>query len=141
MAKEFNAKEFMSGMVYAPIELGKHTVTIQNAKAVFEVNEAGEDKSYLLIEMKLENDRVVPVRFYGFGIQIATNQIRKQLNEINDIEFNKFTKNLKGVSLEVWVSKRTYTKDGVVKNTLQYDFLEPKEPETATEVVDENPFN
>jgi hypothetical protein len=133
MANTFNAKEFMTGMIYAPIELGKHTITVQDARPVFETGEDGKDKSYLLIEMQFSNGRVSPIRFYNQGIQIAVSQIRKQLNSTEDIAFADFVKAIKGISLDVWVSKRTKDKDGnPIKNKAgeviepwQYNFVEP----------------
>lgn len=149
MANTFNAKEFMTGMVYAPIELGKHTITVQNAKPVFEEGADGEDKSYLLIEMKFDSGRISPIRFYKQGIEIAISQIRKQLQQTETISFNDICKSLKGVSLDVWISKRTHDKDGnLIRNKAgeviepwSYNFVEPTTvSDTNENLAEESPF-
>jgi hypothetical protein len=126
MATKFNPTEFMKGMVYAPIELGEHTIKIENATAVFDSDDNGKDTSHLLIECILENGRKLSIRHFANGIQIATNQIRQQLNQTDNIMFEDFCNNLKDLSIKCWVSRRTYpAPDGTIKSTLQYDYIEP----------------
>lgn len=127
--KNFVTKNFLSGAFYAPIALGEHQVTLGNVKPVIEENDRGEDASYISAPIVFDNGREVAVRFYGIGAQIFCNQIRQQLEDNKDYDnIGKFLKTLKDKSVKVWVSKRTYTaKDGSIKSTLQYDFVEPVE--------------
>lgn len=125
----FNTKDFLNGAFYAPIALGVHQVTFGNVKPVIEDNDDGEDASYISAPIVFDNGRVVNTRFYSIGAQIFCNQVRQQLEDQKDYDnIVKFLKTLKDKSVKVYVSKRTYTaKDGSIKSTLQYDFVEPVE--------------
>ena len=135
-ASNFNTADFLKGAYYAPIKVGKHDVVLTKVKPVFETNDNGEDASYLAVDMKFQNERIVPIRFYGIGSKIALDQIRQQMNDETDYKsINDFLKVLKNANLSVWVSKRTYeAKDGSIKTTLQYDFVEPVSTENEEEV-------
>ena len=123
----FNTRDFLNGAFYAPIALGEHEVTLKNVRAVIEEKDDGTDASYILCNTVFENGREVSIRFYGVGAQIFCNQLRAQLQDDADYDaLDKFLKTLKGKQVNVYVSKRTYTaKDGTIKSTLQYDFVEP----------------
>lgn len=125
----FNTSEFLKGAYFAPIQLGKHEVTIGKVRAVVEQNEAGDDASYISATLTFENGREITPRFYNIGAKIFCDQIRQQLNDTADYKtINDFFKALEGKKLDMWVSKRTYTnKNDEVKSTLQYDFIEPAE--------------
>ena len=136
MANNFNTAEFFRGAYFAPIELGEHEVELDKAKLVFETDDDGKDKSYLALDIKFANGRVVATRFYGIGAKIALDQIRTQLEDKTDYKtVDTFVKTLKGQVLKCYISKRTYEANGKVNTTLQYDFLKPLEEDT-----DENPF-
>ena len=123
----FSTKDFFSGAYYAPLALGKHTVTIGKAKAVVETKDDGSDRSYLLLPMTFENDRKIDNRFYGIGAKIACDQLRQQLEDTTDYKnIQTFLKTLEGKELGVWISRREYiANDGAKRSTLQYDFVEP----------------
>ena len=123
----FSTKDFFSGAYFAPLALGKHTVTIGKAKAVVETKDDGSDASYLLLPMTFENDRKIDNRFYGIGAKIACDQIRQQLEDTTDYKnLQTFLKTLEGKTLSVWISRREYVaKDETKRSTLQYDFVEP----------------
>ena len=123
----FSTKDFFSGAYYAPLALGKHTVTIGKAKAVVETKDDGSDGSYLLLPMTFENDRKIDNRFYGIGAKIACDQLRQQLEDTTDYKnIQTFLKTLEGQELSVWISRREYiANDGAKRSTLQYDFVEP----------------
>ena len=134
MANTFNASEFFKGAYFAPIEVGEHAVVLDKARIVLDVDDEGNDKSYLALDIKFENDRVVATRFYNIGAKIALDQLRVQLEDKTDYKtVNDFVKTLKGQTVKCYISKRTYEKDGKVNTTLQYDFVEPTPEE-------ENPF-
>lgn len=126
MATIFNTSEFFKGAYFAPIEVGEHEVTLDKVALVFEEDEEGRDKSYLAMDIKFENERVVSTRFYNIGAKIALDQIRNQLEDRADYKSVKdFVKAIKGRTVKCWISKRTYEANGKVNTTLQYDFLQP----------------
>lgn len=125
----FNTKEFFGGAYFAPIALGEHQVTLGKVRPIIEENDDGSDASYILANISFENGREITPRFYSIGAKIFCDQMRQQLNDDSDYKtLTAFLKSLEGKSVKMWVSKRTYTaKDGAVKTTLQYDFVEPNE--------------
>ena len=125
----FNTKEFFGSAYFAPIAIGKHQITLGKVRPVVEENDNGEDASYISATIVFENGREITPRFYNIGAKIFCDQMRTQLNDNNDYEtLDAFLKSLEGKQVKTWVSRRTYTaKDGAVKTTLQYDFVEPAE--------------
>lgn len=125
----FNTKEFFAGAYFAPIALGKHQVTLGKVKAITDTNDDGSDASYISATILFANGREITPRFYSIGAKIFCDQLRNQLNDETDYKtLNAYLKSLEGKSVNVWVSRRTYTaRDGAVKTTLQYDFVEPTE--------------
>jgi hypothetical protein len=125
----FNTKEFFGSAYFAPITLGEHQITLGKVKAIIEENDNGDDASYISATIAFENGREITPRFYNIGAKIFCDQLRSQLDDNNDYKtLTAYLKSLEGKSVKMWVSKRTYTaKDGAVKTTLQYDFLEPTE--------------
>ena len=124
----FNTKEFLRGAYFSPIQLGKHRITLGKVVMVIEEDDNGNDKSYIKCPIIFENNRTVDTRFYGLGAKIFCDQVRAQLNDETDYaKLGDFLKSLKDKSVDLCVSKRTYTTNaGEVKTTLQYDFLEPE---------------
>ena len=134
----FSTKDFFSGAYFAPLAIGKHTVTIGKAKAIVEAKADGSDGSYLLLPMTFENNRKIDNRFYGIGAKIACDQIRQQLADATDYKsLQAFLKTLEGKELSVWISRREYVKDEAKRTTLQYDFVEP---EVEAEDDETDPF-
>jgi hypothetical protein len=125
----FNTKEFLGGAYFAPIALGEHQVTLGKVKAIIEENDDGNDASYIQANISFANGREITPRFYSIGAKIFCDQLRQQLEDATDYKtLQAYLKSLEGKVVKMWVSKRTYTaKDGAVKTTLQYDFLEPVE--------------
>lgn len=135
----FNTKEFFGGAYFAPIALGVHQVTLGKVRAIEDSNDDGSDASYIIANISFENGREISPRFYSIGAKIFCDQLRQQLEDVSDYKtLGAYLKSLEGKSVKVWVSKRTYTaKDGAVKNTLQYDFVEPAETAGDTSNVEE----
>ena len=125
----FNTKEFLGGAYFAPIALGAHKVTLGTVRAIIDDNDDGSDASYIVADIVFENDRKISPRFYNIGAKIFCDQLRTQLQDDADYkDIASYLKSLKGKEVTMYVSKRTYTaRDGAVKTTLQYDFLEPNE--------------
>lgn len=125
----FNTAEFLGGAYFAPIALGEHQVTLGKVKAIIEQNDDGSDASYIQANISFANGREISPRFYNIGAKIFCDQLRQQLNDTTDYKtLPAYLRSLEGKEVNMWVSKRTYTaKDGAVKTTLQYDFLEPME--------------
>lgn len=133
----FDTRSFFSGAYFAPIALGEHKVTFGKVKVVLEENEDGTDASYIVAPFTFENGREVSPRFYNIGAKIFCDQTRQQTGDVADYKsVEHYLKSLVGREVTVWVSKRTYTaKDGSVKTTLQYDFVEPTETAETTEEI------
>lgn len=135
----FNTSEFFKGAYFAPIALGEHQVTLGKIRTVIDESDNGNDASYILANITFENGREISPRFYSIGAKIFCDQLRQQLDDNTDYKtLSAYLKSLEGKSVKMWVSKRTYTaKDGAVKTTLQYDFIEPTEvsDDTAEEEI------
>jgi len=132
--KDFDPKAFLETKVYEPIQDGKHKVTLLRF-----INGIKEEKPYVAYEIKLENDRVVTVRWYDYGMQILFNQLRAQtgdsvnlIPEGERINRKAFFSSLNGTQVDCYISKRSYlSPEGTEKHTLQYDFTEPREAAAA----------
>lgn len=137
MANNFSTADFLKGAYYSPIQVGKHEVTLGKPKINIEETESGKDASYLLLPMTFSNGRTVEQRFYNLGAKIACDQLRAQLEDATDYPaLTDFLKTLENKTVEVYVSKRTYTDDeDKVKSTLQYDFVKAVEADETEEVA------
>lgn len=130
----FDTKGFFGSAYFAPIALGEHQVTLGRVRPIIDDNDDGSDASYIVANIAFENGREIAPRFYNIGAKIFCDQLRQQLEDNNDYKsLDAFLKSLSGKVVKMWVSKRTYNaKDGSVKTTLQYDFIEPAELTGAT---------
>lgn len=139
----FSAKDFLSTTYYAPLALDKHTVVLNNPEVVIATKEDGTDASYIVVDLKFNNGRVINKRFYGFGAKIFCDQLRQQLDDsTTDYESPiTFIKTLENKTVNVWISKQSYaTKQGELKTQLQFDFTAPEQPAEATSDEEVAPF-
>ena len=137
MANNITLAELLAKKSYPTIKEGKHTVKIQHIDFVEDIDDV--DKSYVAVSMEFDNGRTTSARWYrDVGGSILISQLRKQSNDetVYDSELD-FLKGFEGKSVNVWISQETCTDDNdKTKNTLRYNFVEPRVGATATEEND-----
>lgn len=138
MAKTtFNAKDFLEKKSYPTIQAGEYQVTLGKVR----VGAEDPDNIYIVLPITLDNGRPIDVRYYGQGIEIVLNQLRRATanREVYDSNLD-FFKSLEGKQVKCYVSNRSYEdREGNKQNTLQYDFIQrkPATVSTTEETVDD----
>jgi len=119
----FDSAAFFTGAYHAPLQMGKHSVVLNNVKAVIEETDNGP-VYFITVPMTFNNNRVVTHNFYAVGMKYFCDATRKQLNDLNDYDLiQDYLDTLNGKTLDVTLSVEKYTaKDGSIKSTIKYDF-------------------